>query len=252
MKTLLTILITVLFTANVYSESFPKISNQSRIPSNISISPVGINLNNTKIGISNDFTKIYYGDIPILITKDDFSYSAPLKNFWRTSTSGKAAVTLGNSTVTLSTNGPNNTAKLYSIVQKSVNEGTLVFTAVLYTYEDNNTAYGPLARGLVYGMNRNYAIEFINTKGNTIQARTVSNGVATTTDYSVGESVAQFFCYTIIASDSKVEFYFDGKLIATHTKNIPAMPLNLYFDASTWSGNVPQTIDDVCYEIIPY
>ena len=166
--------------------------------------------------------------IPVLITKDDFSYNAPLKNFWITSTTGKATVTLANSVVTLSTNGPNNTAKLYSNKQKSVNDGILIFTGVLYTYEDNNTAYGPLSRGLVNGTDRNNAIEFINTKGNVIQARTVSGGVATTTNYSVGASVALFYSYTIIASDSKVEVYFDGNLIATHKSNIPTLPLNMY------------------------
>jgi hypothetical protein len=185
---------------------------------------------------------------PALITKDDFS-SSSLKNFWSSAVTGAATITLSNSVATLSTNGAGNTAKLYSNKQKSLNDGKLVFTAVLYTYEDNNTAYGPLVRGLVNGTDRNNAIEFINVSGNTIQARTVSGGTATATNYSVGASVANFYAYSIIASKTKVEFYLDGNLIATHTTNIPTTNLNMYFDASTWSGNVPQVIDDAKFEI---
>ncbi len=153
--------------------------------------------------------------------------------------------------VVLSTNGAN-TIQLKSNRKKSVNDGKLVFTAVCNTYEDNDLAYGPLSRGLVSDYDRNNAIEFINISGSSIQARTVSGGTATTTDYAVGASVADLHSYTIIASKSKVEFYFNGTLIATHTTNIPTVPLNMYFDASTWGGNVPQAIDDAKFEIIPY
>ncbi|PIP54232.1 MAG: hypothetical protein COX07_06425 [Bacteroidetes bacterium CG23_combo_of_CG06-09_8_20_14_all_32_9] len=105
---------------------------------------------------------------------------------------------------------------------------------------------------MVNGTDRNNAIEFINISGNTIQVRTVSGGVATTTNYAVGASVYNYYSYTIIATESKVEFYFDGNLIATHTTNIPTANLNMYFDVSTWSGNVPQWIDDAKFEIIKY
>jgi len=62
--------------------------------------------------------------------------------------------------------------------------------------------------------------------------------------------VANFYTYKIIASETKVEFYFNGILIATHTTNIPTKALNMYFDASTFMGNVPQTIDNAKFEII--
>ena len=185
-----------------------------------------------------------------LRSKIYFSYILPLKNFWNTAVTGPGSVTLSNSAAVLSTSNSTGSAKLYSNKQKAVTEGKLIFTAVLYTYEDNNTAYGPLVRGLVNGVSRNNAIEFINISGNTIQARTVSGGVATTTNYAVGASVANNYSYTIIASSVKVEFYLDGTLIATHTTNIPTVPLNMYFDASTTSGNVPQAIDKVSFEII--
>lgn len=213
------------------------------------------------LSISND--TIYLSDggfvkippqnsIPALITKDDFSYAAPFKNFWSISTTGGGTVTLGNSSAILSTNGGGNSARLYSNRQRSVNDGKLVFTAVLYTYEDNNTAYGPLSRGLVSGTNRSNAIEFVNVSGSVIQARTVAGGVATTTNYSVGASVANNYCYTIIATKTRVDFYFNGILVASHTTNIPTTPLNMYFDASTYMGNVPQVVDDAQFEIIPY
>jgi len=187
--------------------------------------------------------------VPEVILQDDFSADY-LKNDWTVWKSGSASANFSNSTVTLATNGANS-IKLYSNQQKSVSDGTLIFTATLYTYEDNNYAYGPLARGLVAGSDRNNAIEFINTNGSTIQVRTISNGVATTTDYNVGASVANMYNYKIIATSSKVDFYFNNNLIATHTTNIPTVPLNMYFDASTFMGNVPQTIDNVKFELMP-
>jgi hypothetical protein len=210
-----------------------------------------LSISNDTIYLSNGgFVKIpEQKSVPALISQDDFSCTA-LKNYWSSSVAGTASISLSNAQVVLSTASSSGVAKLYSNKQKSVTEGKLIFTAVLYTYEDNNTAYGPLTRGLVNGIDRNNAIEFINISGNTIQTRTVSGGVATTTNYAVGTSVANYYSYTIIATSTKVEFYFDGVLIATHTTNIPTLPLNMYFDASTWSGNVPQSIDDAKFEII--
>jgi len=175
-----------------------------------------------------------------------------LKNYWTSYTAGGTGLSLANSSATISTNFTSSTGKLYSSKQKSVTEGKLIFTAVLSTYEDNNTAYGPMTRGLVNGTDRNNAIEFINISGNTIQARTVLGGTATTTNYAVGASVYNFYSYTIIASKTKVEFYLDGSLIATHTTNIPTLPLNMYFDVSSWAGNVVHIIDDTKFEIIRY
>jgi hypothetical protein len=182
------------------------------------------------------------------IQEDDFS-SNFLKDDWILLKTGNAGATFSNSTICLNTSGANS-IKLYSKNQKSVKDGKLVFTARLYTYEDNDYAYGPLSRGLVSGTDRNNAIEFININGHTIQTRTVSNGISTTTDYQVGASVANMYSYKIIATESKVEFYFNGNLIATHTANIPTLPLNMYFDASTFMGNVPQNIDDAKFEIM--
>ena len=212
-----------------------------------------LSLSNDTVYLTNGgFVKIpEQKSVPALITYDDFS-GTNLKSFWTCTTTGGAGYGFNwnsYSAISLSTAGANS-IKLRSNKQKSVTEGKLIFKALTYTYEDNNTAYGPLVRGLVNGTDRNNAIEFINISGNTIQARTVSGGVATTTNYAVGASVGNLYTYTIIASNKKVEFYFDGTLIATHTTNIPTLPLNMYFDASTWTGNVPQCIDDARFEII--
>jgi hypothetical protein len=194
--------------------------------------------------------------IPVLITQDDFS-SGDLKNFWKIFLAGNGAIEKNtNGTIALATGGTKftspNIAELYSTNQKSVNEGTLVFTAVVWTYRDPATD-GVLARGLVSGTDRNNAIEFINIDGTTIQARTVSGGSATVTNFSVGASVSNFYSYTIIASKSKVEFFLDGVLIATHTTNIPSVLLNMYFDASTGliGSNIPHVIDFAKFEIVP-
>jgi hypothetical protein len=194
--------------------------------------------------------------IPVVVTQEDFSFGA-LRNYWSSSLSGKGIIRFQNdATASLATDGPDlggpTIAKLYSNKQKSVNEGTLVFSTVAYSYQDNNIAYGPLSNGLVNGTDRSNAIEFIIINGSTIQARTVLGGVATTTNYFVGfEGVAKYYSYTIIATKSKVEFFLDGTIIATHTSNIPTAALNMYFDTSAPGGNVPHVIDDAKFEIVP-
>jgi len=193
------------------------------------------------------FIKVKSKKEPSIIQFDDFTNST-LDDSWIVWKTGSASVTVSKSIVGLSTNGPN-TIKLYSDKQKSVTEGKLIFTALLSTYEDNNYAYGPLSRGLVNGSDRKNAIEFINITGSTIQARTVSNGIATTTNYNVGASVGNMYSYKIIATEFKVDFYFNDILISTHTSNIPTVKLNMYFDASTPVGNVPQGIDNARFEI---
>ncbi|GEM_PF-1883527 len=211
-----------------------------------------LSISNDTIYLTNGgFVKIpEQKSLPALVSQDDFSCTS-FKNYWAYSVTNSATVSLSNSAAVLSTNGAS-IAKLYGTKQKSLNDGKLIFTAILYTYQDNNVAYGPLTRGLVNGTNRTDAIEFINISGNVIQARTVSSGVTTTTNYSVGATVDNYYAYTIIATKSKVEFYFDGILIATHTTNIPTSNLNMYFDASTSGGNVPQVIDEAKFEIVKY
>ena len=214
-----------------------------------------LNISNDTIYLTNGgYVKIpEQKSIPALITYDDFSCTA-LRSQWTLNKSSSATLGFGwnnMDAISLNTVTGGNYIKIYSNKQKSVSEGKLIFTTCTYTYQDNGTAYGPLVRGLVNGMDRSNAIEFTNTSGSVIQARTVLGNAATTTDYNVG-NVADLHTFTIIATNKKVEFYVNGTLIATHTTNIPTAALNMYFDASTWSGNVPQCIDDAKFEIIKY
>lgn len=229
---------------------------------NSATSLTGVYTETQALSISNDTIYLTNGgfvkipeqkSIPALITYDDFSCTA-LRSQWTLNKSSSATLGFGwnnMDAISLNTVTGGNYIKIYSNKQKSVTEGKLIFTTCTYTYQDNGTAYGPLVRGLVNGMDRSNAIEFINTSGSVIQARTVLGNAATTTDYNVG-NVADLHTYTIIATNKKVEFYVNGTLIATHTTNIPTAALNMYFDASTWAGNVPQCIDDAKFEIIKY
>jgi hypothetical protein len=197
------------------------------------------------------------GGVPIIF--DDFDRSTLNLGWspqWITSTSGLGSVSMSpnNGLVSLDTGG-GGAAILYGKKQQSVQDGTLIFKASLLAYEDNNTAYGNgLPRGLVNGTDRNNAIEFINYTGSAVKARTVKNGVATETVYYIPgtypeNSVDAVRFYMIVATATKVKFYLDGVLIATHTTNIPTVPLNPYFGVSG-SGNLPLGIDYVSFEII--
>ncbi len=204
----------------------------------------------TSYGETVSFTTLSEGGGSGILLEDNFDVYPSEQNWYFDL--GDGLFTHQDSKAILSTNYNRYTVKFYSKLQRSVNEGTLTFVTNMLTYEDNNTAYGPLSRGLVSGKDRNNAIEFINITGSIIQARTVSNGVATTTDYNVGASVCNYYDYKIVASNTKVDFYFNNNLIATHTTNIPLVPLNVYFDTSSWAGNVPIYINYVRLELDPY
>jgi len=201
--------------------------------------------------------------IPVLF--DDFDRSTlnlgRIETYqWITSTSGLGSVYMNPSNglvIVESGYGGAGAATLYGRKQRSVLGGTLIFKANLWAYEDNNIAYGDgLPRGLVNGTNRNNAIEFINHTGSAVKARTVKDGVATETVYSIpgtypGNSVNAVRFYMIVATPTEVKFYLDGVLIATHTTNIPTAPLNPYFGVSFGGhGNVPMGVDYISFEII--
>jgi hypothetical protein len=141
-------------------------------------------------------------------------------------------------------------ANVISLKKFSVSNGTLTFEGKFQPYEDNNWAYGDgQPRGLADGTNRNNAIEFISKTGSSIACRTVADSVATETIYAVGSTVNYMRTYRIVATSGTVQFYLNNNLIATHTTNIPAVPLNVYFGSSCGiMGNVPITVDYVSYE----
>lgn len=110
-------------------------------------------------------------------------------------------------------------------------------------------------RGLRVGTDPNNAIEFISFARDTVEARTVASGVATTTRYvlPIGTKVlSEWVNYRIEATSSSVEFYVDGILIANHTTNIPTGPLNLYIGTSySGYGNVPVSADWLYLAVTP-
>jgi hypothetical protein len=76
-------------------------------------------------------------------------------------------------------------------------------------------------------------------------ARTAANGVVTTTRYSI-EWDGAYMPYKIVATNSYVEFYVNGTLIANHTSSIPQGPLNAYFGTDyNGYGNVPIVVEKV-------
>lgn len=204
----------------------------------------------------------------ILILEDEFDRSKlnPFQDWWTTewmtATTGIGYVGIVSSESWFrlgSGYGGAGSATLYSTRQFSVLEGMLIFKAIAAAYEDNRICYGNCQpRGLVNGIDRNNAIEFVSYSGTAVKARTVRNGTATETIYSIPGSYPQnsvngYRAYQIIATTSEVRFYLDGRLIAVHTTNIPTVPLNPYFDTSySGYGDVGLYIDRVSFEIVPY
>jgi hypothetical protein len=186
---------------------------------------------------------------------DDFETDI-LNSMWFSTTSGCGGLAYDptHSTLCLNTGvyqACGGSANVISNKKFSVSNGTLTFEGKIQPYEDNNSAYGDgQPRGLADGTDRNNAIEFISTTGSTISCRTVVGGVATETAYAIGSTVNYMRVYKIIATSSSVQFYLNNSLMATHTTNIPTVPLNVYFGSSCGIyGNVPITVDYVSYGI---
>ena len=107
--------------------------------------------------------------------------------------------------------------------------------------------YGDMQpRGLRVGVDPNNAIEFVSAARDTVEARTVSGGMATTTQYLLpnGGAVGTWTDYRIEVTTSSARFYVDDVLIATHTTNVPVGLLNAYISTSyDGYGNVPVAAD---------
>jgi hypothetical protein len=81
-----------------------------------------------------------------------------------------------------------------------------------------------------------------------VACRTVSNGIVTETVVNIGQDVSSYNLCQIVASAGKVDFHINGRKMATHTTNIPAVPLNPYFSTSDGGfGNVPIFVDWVSF-----
>jgi len=212
------------------------------------------------------YTHTHPDRLAVPVVFDDFdrtrllNLGRPESPLWITHTSGLGVAGMnpddGLFSVTSGYGGPG-AANISGTKKLSVLDGTLIFKTNVVAYEDNNTAYGDgLPRGLVNGTDRNNAIEFINHTGSAVRARTVRGGAATETVYWIPGSYPQNTVntprsYMIVAAATEVKFYLDGVLIATHTTNIPTVPLNPYFGVSyNGYGNVPMGIDYVSFEVI--
>jgi hypothetical protein len=117
---------------------------------------------------------------------------------------------------------------------------------VLDAYVDQSIFGDAQPRGLVAGADRGNAIEFINAYPvpTHIACRTVAGGVATQTTVDIGQSVRSPAIYEFIANSNEVKFYVNGSLVATHTINIPQVPLNAYYSTGdSCAGNVPVYVD---------
>lgn len=200
----------------------------------------------------------------ILIQRDDFDANGTLDGAfdgdWIVIKTAGATVTTGgpHSALYLGTtpdeSGPG-TAVVAGKLRFSVSDNIVFKAKVRGAYVEAGSVYGNhQPRGLAAGTSRKNAIEFITASPtsptrNLVSCRTVKDGVVTHTNVNIGHTVYAPTMYQIIASPTRVRFYIDGKLVATHTTNIPTVGLNLYFATSdSGAGNVPLIVDWVSFE----
>ena len=206
------------------------------------------------------------GDL-VLVVMDDFdTLTLPGTSgnldpaIWSATTSGTGSFTFFPGYLNINSGGGNGVATLTNNNRFSVLAGDLIFKARLYAYADGgpngNNIYGNFQpRGLVAGTDRSNAIEFISASGSSVACRTVSNGMVTETIASisvVGPTDTPWIynphVYQIIAKPGQVRFFINGDLVATHTTNIPTVPLNVYFSSANGFGFVPIYLDFVSFE----
>lgn len=199
------------------------------------------------------------GAAEITILRDDFdaAYLSPTDwNISITPGSANVSVNVTDSELVLETvpNDGVGRAFAWSTKRFSLADGPLIFRSrVNDAYVDHQIYGNAQPRGLVSGADRKNAIEFTNAYPvpNTVACRTVSDGVVTSTKVNINQSVRAPNVYQIIATTSSVEFYVNGRLVATHTTNIPTVPLNVYFSTGdSGYGNVPVEVDYVSFERI--
>lgn len=187
--------------------------------------------------------------------RDDFDTDLSPTEWLTDFTAGAASVSVANGSLTLQTipNVGCATARASGIRTFSTADGTVHFTAnVLDAYVDHSIYGDAQPRGLVAGIDRNNAIEFVNARPvpNHVTCRTVENGAVTETTVDIGQSVRTPAVYAIAASATSVSFLVNGTPVATHTTNIPQVPLNAYFSTGdSCAGNVPVTVDWVSIQM---
>ncbi len=131
-------------------------------------------------------------------------------------------------------NVPGSIVSANTIPSFSLANGTVSLETLVSSVDFSNVAAGDFAAvGLANGTDQNNAIEivgFANNGGGSLTCQTVSSGYTTRTYIPLtAPSNASLYQYEIIATTSSVQFYVNGALVATHTTNIPTMPLNALF-----------------------
>ena len=133
---------------------------------------------------------------------------------------------------------PGSVVSANTIPSFSLASGTISLETLINTVDFSNVAAGDFAAvGLANGTDQNNAIEivgFANNGGGSLTCQTVSGGSTTQTNVPLtAPPNTSLYQYEIIATTSSVQFYVNGALVATHTTNIPTMPLNALFLVST-------------------
>jgi hypothetical protein len=133
---------------------------------------------------------------------------------------------------------PGSVVSANTIPSFSLANGTISLETLINTVDFSNVAEGDFAAvGLANGADQNNAIEivgFANNGGGSLTCRTVSGGATTQTNILLtAPQNTSLYQYEIIATTSSVQFYVNGALVATHTTDIPTMPLNAVFLVST-------------------
>ncbi|MFH1563708.1 MAG: carboxypeptidase regulatory-like domain-containing protein [Nitrospirota bacterium] len=189
-----------------------------------------------------------------VVVLDEFEQVSLDTTKWKTHIMNNGSVHIGTNTysdetfkcVGLDTRYPGgpDSAAITSKFTASVVSDKIIFDSRISVYEEWGNVYGDgQPRGLRVGTDPNNAIEFISTSGYGIQARTVSGGIATITNYNFG-SLRTRIIYRIEATANQVKFFVNGNSIATHTTNIPTGVLNIYMGSyDGGAGNVPVSGD---------
>jgi parallel beta-helix repeat protein len=205
-----------------------------------------------------------------MLVFDDFTGSEVDTSRWNSHVTGLGYISIGNATDTTgfsvvnlaSGYGGPGSAAITSKLQATLGS-TIVFEGRISAYSEGHWypgVYGDKQpRGLRAETDPNNAIEFISYARDTIEARTVASGVATTTQYvlppgvKVERTSEWDLIYKIEANSTLVRFYVNDFLIATHTTNIPTGPLNIYMATSyDGYGNVPASADYLYMtEVVP-
>lgn len=193
--------------------------------------------------------------VAVQVLEEDFDNTYLPSSLWEVSSVGNGRIVFDNlpGTIRMDTSSTSggDAVTLRSTKQFSVEEGTLVFRAMLDAYRDHAIYGNRQPRGLAAGVDRNNAIEFTSASGTAVACRTVSGGVATETVVDIGQSVYEVASYQIVAGPDEVRFYVNGLLSATHTTNIPHAPLNLLFSTTDGgAGTTPIDLYSTSFEIL--